>query len=171
MAIPIKGGPATTLVSGAEPLALAIDETSMYWVEKWALMRVSLMGGPTTQLAAVSFPAATIALDETSVYYAEDGKILRVPKNGDASSTIVATAVATEEDHQFPNAVAVSRTVSQAKAMVLAMAVYSPIMNGGPPPLHRPGPSSWRWMSLIYWTDSRMDRIHGHPPMVVPRTR
>jgi len=64
--------PATTLASQqAQPLALAIDDTSIYWGDhlSGSLMRVPKAGGPAVVLASGSSGFEDVAVDDQYVYW------------------------------------------------------------------------------------------------------
>ena len=78
----------TLLASGqANPGALAVDKTHVYWlnggggVTPASVMRVPIGGGTPTQLANAQSPSG-IALDATSLYWSDSGSIFAMPLGG-----------------------------------------------------------------------------------------
>jgi hypothetical protein len=79
--VPLGGGPVSTLVSSENyPMAIAVDTSSVYWVEldatsnaqatSNAIGRVSIMGGSATTLASgISGHVYDLAVDSTGIYW------------------------------------------------------------------------------------------------------
>jgi hypothetical protein len=96
-------GTPTTLASGrVGPVAIAIDETSVYWAEtgcpadvtlpcEGAVLKVPKGGGVVTTLATmaptVSAQVSALAIDETTVYWLADA-VMSVPLAGGAATTL-----------------------------------------------------------------------------------
>jgi hypothetical protein len=103
MKAPIEGGDATTLAPTHEPHAIAVDGTSVYWLDAGGLMKISADGGEPNQLADANADPegwTTIAVDATNVYWFDFwgrdsqgfsiGRTIRsVPAGGGASSILL----------------------------------------------------------------------------------
>jgi hypothetical protein len=80
MRLPLDGGTATVLAVGQSPLpALAVDETSVYWINTAAsfnspgatagVLKVPIDGGPVTAIPDPDGGGFTgLAIDDTSLY-------------------------------------------------------------------------------------------------------
>ena len=110
---PVTGGAITTLATGVEPSAIALDESYVYWIERnngsnGVLRRVPKAGGtPVTLASGLRNAQNFLAIDATSVYFGDGnpgggGSIRKVGKSGGVVTTLVAdnlnltTAVATD---------------------------------------------------------------------------
>lgn len=100
----------TVLATGASISALAVDLTSVFWIEGKSIKKVDINGGTTTTLASDQFAEGynAIAVDSTSVYWTEGrpgagGTVRQVDKNG-GTVTILATGLS------YPCAIAVDST-------------------------------------------------------------
>lgn len=70
--VPLEGGTPTKLAPGGNSGAnIAIDATSVYYVQDDAIFKVPLEGGTPTILAANQEGAWAIAVDDTSVYWSK----------------------------------------------------------------------------------------------------
>ena len=116
MRVPVNGGALSTLASGLlDPQGLAVDATSIYWVNHGtsgssytdgSVMKVPLAGGDTTTLAPGQTSPTSIAVDGTNVYWtnsASAGTVMKVPLGGGASTTLVSGRF-------YPDAIAVDAT-------------------------------------------------------------
>lgn len=100
MNVPLAGGTPMTLVpnTGTNPSAIALDPTSVYWIEGGGnVMKAPLGGGTPTTLASAQAPYATIAVDSTNVYWANvgpsgfggtDGTVMKIPLGGGTPTTL-----------------------------------------------------------------------------------
>ncbi len=91
----ITTGQETTLASGLNnPTRLAVDDTSVYWVEQniaGAVKKVGINGGAVTTLASGLNNPFDIAVDATSVYWTEynaAGAVKKTPINGGSVTTL-----------------------------------------------------------------------------------
>ena len=70
--VPVAGGAVTVLAAGqANPGGLAVDDTSVYWVNRddGTVMKVPIAGGAPTALASGQDDPQSIVVDTTSVYW------------------------------------------------------------------------------------------------------
>lgn len=74
--MPLGGGAPETVVSGKGNVAMTIDEASIYWAQKNAVVKVPLAGGAITTLAEDPSEPTAIAVDATSVYWLTAGNVL-----------------------------------------------------------------------------------------------
>ena len=94
MSIPLAGGTPTTLATGQQTSAVAVDAANAYWVTYatpgGVVMKVSLSGGTPVPLATQQNRAAPIAVDGTSVYWSSaNATVGEVPLDGGALTTLV----------------------------------------------------------------------------------
>ena len=78
--IGIGGGSVVTLAgSQFEPRGIAIDSTSVYWVNNGSavIMKAPLDGGAPVTLTTAQNSVLAIAVDETSVYWATEGAVMK----------------------------------------------------------------------------------------------
>jgi hypothetical protein len=102
--LPVDAGALTDGGAGAPiqvavawwPANLAVDATSVYWIEAMApnsgVFKAPIAGGPVVQLATSDGvePGGGLALDEDNVYYGNRaGVIFKVSKNGGATQTLM----------------------------------------------------------------------------------
>jgi len=108
----LSDGSTVTLASGYNPVALAIDDSTVYWADvpeataagSSRLVAVPKGGGPTTVLAADLPTVVAIAVGTSNVVLATLDSILSVPKDGSSAPAIVATGVS------LPTAIAADGT-------------------------------------------------------------
>jgi len=90
--VPVNGGPAQTLGGGfGPPGALAVDATSVYWVDhNDTIFKVPKGGGATVTLASGLPYFSELVGDGTSLFFVEQdsGAIRRMSVNGGAISTL-----------------------------------------------------------------------------------
>jgi hypothetical protein len=87
---------ATTLVWGGEAWAVAVDDTSVYWVDSWNVMRVGLEGGEPQLLAKNQDGPHRIVAYGAEVYWTnhgwtgpDAGSLMASPKGGGGPGTKV----------------------------------------------------------------------------------
>lgn len=87
MSMPKGGGTVRTLASGAfNPVngAVAVDNTSVYWIADDSIYKVPIDGGAVTTIACGQQFASALAVDDTSVYWVNasyngvDGAIMKL---------------------------------------------------------------------------------------------
>lgn len=78
---PLAGGASMPVADGPAPVALAADETEVFWTSASGVFHVSVDGGTAAMLSGPSDDNAPIYLDATHVYWLTD-MLLRVPKSG-----------------------------------------------------------------------------------------
>ena len=97
MKMPLSGGAPVILASNLnEAQAIAIDATSVYWLEVGGaagthmLKKAPLTGdGSMTLVTGLSIPlAAKIAVDSANVYYVTEDAIMKVPVGGGTPVTL-----------------------------------------------------------------------------------
>src|SRR5262249_38503405 len=103
--VPVNGGSVTTLATGlAEPTAIAVDGTNIYWIERaggsgGSLKTIPISGGIPTTLASGFLNAQNhMALDATSIYWGDGkigggGVIKKVAKSGGFVTTLVGSGI------------------------------------------------------------------------------
>jgi hypothetical protein len=109
--VPIAGGASTTLASGGSPEAVAVNATSVFWVDRSTVQRMLVNGSGQRTIALGQSNAWAVAIDATSVYWANgdsgsmgrNGSIVSAPLGGGNSTTL-----ASGQDN--PYAVAVDAT-------------------------------------------------------------
>lgn len=118
--LPKAGGGETILAADQPcPRNLAVDATSVYWVNRGpetppnifadgAVMRVDKNGGTPSPLASKQFGDAALAVDAANVYWSACGKetgVYRLPKSGGApvliADTSCATSIAVDATHVY----------------------------------------------------------------------
>jgi hypothetical protein len=94
MSVPLAGGPATALATDAGRVhALAIDETTVYFVEFkgiWRIRAVPKGGGPTATIAETA-EYANIAIGPDGVYWIDDsagGRVAKISLTGGVSTEL-----------------------------------------------------------------------------------
>jgi hypothetical protein len=77
--VALGGGTVTTVAAAGNATALALDSTSVYWVDGANVMKVALSGGAVTTLAPAN-AAVSLAVDATGVYWtvANAGDIVKM---------------------------------------------------------------------------------------------
>lgn len=85
--MPIEGGIISTVISGiiGESMPIAVDDTHVYFADRWTIKKVPQEGGTIEKLAIADFYIHDIATDGINVYWIEDGpfaKIAKVSVNG-----------------------------------------------------------------------------------------
>ena len=90
--MPITGGVATTLATGQNPTAIAVNASALYWVDDGtsSVMQVALTGGGPTTLASGQSTPTSIALDANNVYWTTSSSVMKLPLGG-GTPTALAT--------------------------------------------------------------------------------
>jgi hypothetical protein len=71
---PIDAGePRLLSITATPPLALAVDATTLYWLEQGRIMAMSRYGTTPTSLALLPYDAADLAIDEANLYWSSPG--------------------------------------------------------------------------------------------------
>lgn len=83
----------TNLATGGLPLSLAVDDTSVYWVDTSSVRKVAVAGGSAVSLATGQSNPEGIAIDDQHVFWSnyDGGTVMRADLDG-AHPTIMATA-------------------------------------------------------------------------------
>ncbi len=99
-AMPLQGGQPRVLANGFAK-RLAVDSTSLYWIEgpdpssfggqNGAINKLPIAGGSVTLLASTPAPVA-IALDPSAVYWTNAGGVVRVGLDGGAQTVVAGVA-------------------------------------------------------------------------------
>lgn len=69
------------------PSDIAVDSTSVYWIDSGTVKKVSIDGG-TEMILAAGTGAQLIALDSNSVYFGSQNAIMKMAKSGGAITTL-----------------------------------------------------------------------------------
>ncbi len=93
MRLPFDGGTPVEIASGAMPVAIAVDATSVYWsdVGSSQLMKAPLAGGPATLVMSESPQIDAITVDAASVYWTTLGAIEKMPLGGGAATALASS--------------------------------------------------------------------------------
>jgi hypothetical protein len=118
VSVPKCGGTPVTLFQGMPPQStkgLTLDATSLYWSERFEILKMPLGGGDITTLAiGQAYPLGNVAVDDTNVYRtnsgAKDGvqdsyygSVVKVPITGGPPTTLAS-------NQQVGNGVALGAT-------------------------------------------------------------
>jgi sugar lactone lactonase YvrE len=98
-----------TIASGqASPGALAIDATSVYWINTGdgTVKKAPLEGGPETTLVTDPSVPSALAVDGTNVYWIDSTSLMLVSVDGGAATIVTAahgrpTALALDATHIY----------------------------------------------------------------------
>jgi len=89
MSVPASGGVITTIASGeASPVAIAVDDTSVYWANRGGAIRAAkLPGGPPVTLAPAPGPES-IAVAAGTIYFGGAYGVMQLPVAGGAATPL-----------------------------------------------------------------------------------
>lgn len=93
---PKGGGKVVTITSGdADVMAVAADDTSVYWLapREGFIFKAPRGGGAAEQLAETTGISRGMVADATDIFWAENGGIYRVPKAGGKAALVAEAAI------------------------------------------------------------------------------
>jgi len=178
MKVPIGGGSATTLASGAAPMAIALGSTSVYWtdVSAFTVNAVPTRGGtPTTLSTFVDGGGGSyvtdITVDSTAAYWSQStnggyGVLASVALGGGSVTTLAQGSTV------YPGGIAVdSMSVYYTNSVSPGGAVMKVPLGGGTPTKLASTAREPRAIAVaaanIYWTES--GGLSGAPGTPTPR--